>query len=48
MSVNNHNFIASISTHDVVELLKEKYANVSEKAKQLHDKLIDDDFTENL
>ena len=42
MSVHNHNFVASISTHDVVELLKEKYANVSEKVKKLHGKLIDE------
>ena len=39
LSVNNHNFIASISTDDVVELLKEKYANVSERTTTLNEKL---------
>ena len=36
VSVSNHKFIASISTHDIVELLTEKYADVVEKANELH------------
>ena len=39
VSVLNHKFIASISTHDIVELLTEKYADVSEKTNELHVKL---------
>ena len=36
LSVYNHKFIASISTHDIVELLREKYADVSDKTNALH------------
>ena len=32
----NHKFIASISTHDIGDLLTEKYANVSKKTDELH------------
>jgi predicted ATPase len=39
VSVYDHKFIASISTHDIVELLTEKYADISEKTNQLHVKL---------
>ena len=39
LSVFNHKFIASISTHDIVELLTEKYADVSEKTNELYVKL---------
>ena len=39
MSVCDHKFIASISTHDIVELLKEKYTDVSEKTNNLCAKL---------
>ena len=39
VSVFNHKFVASISTHDIVELLTEKYADVSEKTNELHVKL---------
>ena len=36
VSVDDHKFIASISTHDIVELLTEKYADVSEKTNELY------------
>ena len=36
VSVYNHKFIASISTHDIVELLTEKYADISKKMNELH------------
>ena len=36
---DDHKFIVSISTHDIVELLTEKYANVSSKTNELHVKL---------
>ncbi len=39
VSVYNHKFIASISTHDIVELLTEKFANISEKTNELYAKL---------
>ncbi len=39
VSVYDHKFIASISTHDIVELLTEKYADVSLKTNDLHVKL---------
>ncbi len=39
VSVYNHRFIASISTHDVVILLTEEFANVSEKTNELYSKL---------
>ena len=42
VSVFDHKFIASISTHDIVELLTEKYAEVSEKTNELHAKLSGD------
>ena len=42
ISVYDHKFIASISTHDIVELLTEKYADVSEKTNDLHAKLSKD------
>lgn len=42
VSVYDHKFIASISTHDIVELLTEKYADVSEKTNELHAKLSGD------
>lgn len=39
VSVYNHKFIASISTDDIVELLTEKYADVSSNTNELHVKL---------
>ena len=39
VSVYDHKFIAAISTHDIGELLTEKYAGVSEKTNELHAKL---------
>ena len=36
---DDHKFISSISTHDIVELLTEKYTDVSEKTDELHAKL---------
>lgn len=39
VSVFDHKFIASISTHDIVELLTEKYADVSTKTNELYVKL---------
>ena len=36
---DDHKFIASISTHDIVKLLTEKYTDVSEKTDKLHAKL---------
>ena len=39
VSVYDHTFIASISTHDIVELLTEKYADVSSKTDELHEQL---------
>ena len=36
MSLHQHQFIASISTHDVEQLLTRQYADVSEKANELH------------
>ena len=39
VSVFDHKFIASISTDDIVELLREKYADVSEKTNELHEQL---------
>ena len=39
VSAFNHKFIASISTHDIVELLTEKYADVSKKTNDLYVKL---------
>ena len=42
VSVYDHKFIASISTHDIVELLTEKYADISEKTNKLHAKLSED------
>ena len=39
ISVYDHKFIASISTHDIIELLTEKYADVSSKTNELHVKL---------
>lgn len=42
ISVHEHKFIASISTHDIVELLRDKYAEVSEKTNELHAKLSED------
>ncbi len=39
VSVINHKFIASISTHDIVKLLTEKYADVSKRTNDLSVKL---------
>ena len=39
---DSHRFIASISTHDIGDLLTEKYADVSEKTNELHAKLSKD------
>ena len=39
---DDHRFIASISTHDIVELLTRKYTDVSEKTDELHAKLSKD------
>lgn len=39
VSVYDHKFIASISTHDIVRLLTQKYADVSEEINGLHAKL---------
>jgi predicted ATPase len=36
ISVYDHRFVASISTHDVVELLTKKYAESSERTNSLH------------
>ena len=36
LSVFDHKFIASISTHDIVELLTEKYAAISRRTNALH------------
>ena len=36
LSVYDHKFIASISTHDIVELLTEKYAAISQRTNTLH------------
>ena len=36
ISVYDHKFIASISTHDIVELLREKYADISNRTNNLH------------
>ena len=41
-TADNHKFIASISTDDIVELLAEKYADVSSKTNELHVKLSED------
>ena len=39
ISVLNHRFVASISTHDIIELLTQKYADVSEKTNAFHSEL---------
>ena len=39
VSVEDHKFIASISTHDIVRLLAQKYADVSEKINELQAEL---------
>ena len=39
VSIDGHQFITSTSTHDIVELLTEKYAGVSSKTNELHAKL---------
>ncbi|MYC97599.1 MAG: AAA family ATPase [Caldilineaceae bacterium SB0661_bin_32] len=36
ISFYDHKFIASISTHDIVELLREEYADISGKTNSLH------------
>lgn len=36
LSVYDHKFIASISTHDIVDLLTEKYAAISQRTNTLH------------
>ena len=36
LSVYDHKFISSISTHDIVELLTEKYAAISQRTNTLH------------
>lgn len=36
MSVFDHRFVASISTHDIIELLTKRYADVSEQTNSLH------------
>ena len=42
ISVHDHKFIASISTHDIAQLLTEKYTDVSEKTNALHATLSED------
>ena len=42
ISVTDHNFVASISTHDIIELLTKKYTEISEKTDKLHAKLSED------
>ena len=39
---DDHRFIASISTHDIADLLTEKYNEISEKTDELHTKLSED------
>ena len=39
ISVYDHKFVASISTHDIVELLREKYAEISNTINELHAQL---------
>ncbi len=39
---DDHRFIASISTHDIADLLTEKYTEISEKTDALHTKLSED------
>lgn len=36
LSTNDHKFVASISTHDIIELLTEKYAAISQRTNTLH------------
>ena len=36
ISVYDHKFVASISTHDIVDLLREKFAEISNKTNDLH------------
>ena len=36
LSIDEHKFIASISTHDIIELLTEKYAAISQRTNTLH------------
>ncbi len=42
VSVYDHKFIASISTHDIVELLREKYSDISDQTNALHVQLSKD------
>ena len=39
---DNHRFVVSISTHDLVELLTKKYTDISEKADKLYEQLSED------
>ena len=42
LSVHDHKFIASISTHDIVELLRGKYTDISDETDKLHVQLSKD------
>ena len=42
LSVHDHKFISSISTHDIVELLREKYTDISDETDALHVQLSKD------
>ena len=42
VSVFDHKFIASISTHDIVELLRGKYTDISDETNELHVQLSKD------
>jgi predicted ATPase len=39
LSIGRHQFVASISTHDIIELLTTQYAGVSEQVNHLHEEL---------
>ena len=39
LSVRNHKFIASVSTSDIVTLLTERYADISDQTNKLHNQL---------
>ncbi|SDX88365.1 AAA family ATPase [Paenibacillus sp. CF384] len=51
LSVSRHKFISSVSTSDIVSLLTEKYANISEETNRLHTELtnyIEEQINENV
>jgi len=39
LSVNDHKFVATISTNDIDDLLKKRYSNISQKTNDLHVRL---------